>query len=512
MSYIKRSKKNGKVYLSEVETKKVKGKVVTKHIRYVGKEVNGQAIISCSIDDLDVEQVKIYGPLLVLHHISKEIGLPALLGEYACEILSMVYAHCLDYESVNYMPTWFQRTDLNILLDLDDLTERRLLMALDYLEDKNPTKLQKQIFDSVSEKYNLSTKGIVYDVTNTYFCGKKCEWGKPGKDKEGVKGRPLIQVGLGVTQKEGVPVFHKVYHGNIHDSRTFQDMITIFKEFGINSGIFVFDRGISSKENQKNIKALKWKVLCGLPINIELKRILKETLQTGSFVDFKNRVKLNGTVFYVRTVEYSIANIKGKLAFCFNEKKSRVLKESRYDEINEAKKLLAEGKQIKKGLEIFFRTDGRVLMDKVRACEELDGYSAIFTTASLSKEKMVKMYFDKDLVEKAFQGLKGVINLRPIRHWLYNRVVSHVFICYLSYLLMTVLKLKLDKIDVSPIKALKELDTMYKVYIKDSKKRFTFHKVVATNKAQERILKTIDKNLLTGKPYDIITSRDRKNH
>ncbi len=248
MAYIKRIRKNGKVYLSEVESKRINGKVVTKHIRYIGKEVDGKKIISTSISDLEVEQVKVYGPLIILHHIAEEIGLSSFFGEYGDEILSMVYAHCLNYESINKMPNWFQRTDLNMILDLDELTEHRLLMALDALEKIDPIILQRNIFESVQKKYGLSNKGIVYDVTNTYFYGKKCELGRLGKDKEGVKGRPLIQIGLGVTQTEGVPVFHKTYHGNIHDSRTFQDMITSFREYDIKNGVVVFDRGISSKK------------------------------------------------------------------------------------------------------------------------------------------------------------------------------------------------------------------------------------------------------------------------
>jgi transposase len=63
---------------------------------------------------------------------------------------------------------------------------------------------------------------------------------------------------------------------------------------------------------------------------------------------------------------------------------------------------------------------------------------------------MVSTYFDKDLVEKSFRSLKGVIKLRPIRHWLYNRVIAHIFICYLAYLLLSLLKYRLNKIEVSP--------------------------------------------------------------
>jgi Transposase DDE domain len=43
----------------------------------------------------------LYGPLLLLHHLAEEVGLREHLGTYAGEILSMVYAHCLDYQSVS---------------------------------------------------------------------------------------------------------------------------------------------------------------------------------------------------------------------------------------------------------------------------------------------------------------------------------------------------------------------------------------------------------------------------
>jgi transposase len=496
MSYIKKTKKNGKIYLSEVESKRVDGKVVTKHIRYIGKETDGKTVLSSSISDIEIEQVKVYGPLIILNHIAKEIDLSLLLGEYGDEILSVVYAHCLNYQSVNQMPDWFKRTDLNMILNLDELTEHRLRMALDSLEEKDSSLLQKNIFAAVLEKYNLNDKGIVYDVTNTYFYGKNCELGRMGKDKDGVKGRPLIQIGLGVTQKEGIPVFHKTFHGNIHDSRTFQDMITQFQEYGIEKGLLVFDRGISSKQNQQSINELRWKVLCGLPIGTELKRILREMVKNKNFVNFKNRVKLNKTIFYVEVVPFSLGGVDGKLAFCFNEKKAQALKESRYDEILYAQKMISDGKKVKQGLEKFFKTDGKLNMKKIQIEEELDGYSAIFTTAALSRENMVRMYFDKDLVEKAFQNLKGVLGLRPVRHWLYNRVISHVFISYLAYLLLSILKMKLEKIGMSPVKALKEVDTLYKVYLKDKKKGFQINKVVALNKMQEKIIKAVDKNLL----------------
>ena len=113
---------------------RIGGKVVQKHIRYVGKEADGQTVLSASVSDVEIEKVKVYGPLMVLHHIAKEIGLEECLGSFAVEILSMVYAHCLDYQSVNQMARWYERTDLNMMLSIEGLTEARLLEAMDYLD------------------------------------------------------------------------------------------------------------------------------------------------------------------------------------------------------------------------------------------------------------------------------------------------------------------------------------------------------------------------------------------
>ncbi len=496
MSFIRKRKRNGKVYLEEVESKRIDGKVVQKHIRYIGREANGKTVLSASLSNVEIEQVKVHGPLIVLHHLAKEIKLDQTLGAFSSELLSMVYAHCLDYRSVNQMARWYERTDLNMMLSLEGLTEARLLEAMDDLESRDPIVLQRTIFENVSRQYELTRSGIVYDVTNTYLYGKKCRFGKPGKDKEGVKGRPLIQIGLGVTKDEGIPLFHKVFDGNVHDSRTFQDAITAFAVYKIKKGLIVFDRGISSKKNQTDIASLEWKVLCGLPLNNALKKALRSLMAREEFIRYPNRVRSNKTVFYVVTQSYHLGGIPGKLAFCFNERIRRNIRESRYDEIAHAQQLLANGKTIKPGMEKYFGSDGRLMTSRLNTVQEFDGYSCIFTTAKLSKEDMVRLYFDKDLVEKAFQSLKGVIKLQPIRHWLYNRVTAHVSICYLSYLLLSLLRLRLKALEMSPVEALRELESLYKVYMRDTKKGFKLARVVALSKKQEKILKTIDKCLL----------------
>ena len=496
MSFIRRIQRGGRVYLAEVKNEWINGKCVQRHIRYVGRQADGKTLLAASISEVQVEQVKLFGPLLVLNHLAKEIQLAEQLGSYSQEILSLVYAHCLDYRSLNYMPTWFERTDLNFLLSLDGLTEKRLVGALDSLEALDAQAWQRRLFERVCQQYRIRPAGVIYDVTNTYLYGRHCPLAKPGHDKEEVKGRPLIQIGLGVTQEEGFPLFHKVFDGNVHDARTLQDLVTLFGSYKLRPGLFIYDRGIVSGRNLVDIKHLHWDTLCGMPLNQGLKKFWRPAANPQQLMQLSHRHRVGQTVFYTCVRPYELGGIRGKLALCLNERLQRDARESRRDEVLHAQKLLAQGKSIKPGLDRFFDPKGRLLATELADAEEFDGYSCIFCTRPLPETQMLSLYFDKDIVEKAFHSLKGITQLRPVRHWLTERVHAHVFLCYLAYLLLSLLQYRLRKTDFTAESALLELGSMHKVYLRDAKNRFHLSRIVTLTKKQELILKTIDKALL----------------
>lgn len=495
MAFIKKIKKGRSTYLIKVEGYRENGKVKHRYLGYVGKEVDGRTILSNSISNIEIESVKVYGPLMILNHLAKEINLSETLGEYGDEILSMVFAHCVEPKSINRMENWFEKTDLNFILNLSQVTESRLLDALDSINKQDAEKLQKIIFEEVQKRYNLDTSGILYDVTNTYFYGDKCLWGKRGHSKEKQNDKPLVQIGLGVTREDGIPIFHKTFDGNIHDARTLQGVLPLFKEYNIKHGFFVYDRGIPSKENITDIKAMGWETICGMPIRENIKPVVKDMIEKKEF-NVKNRVKLSKAALYSISINYKIEKAKGKLLVCFNNKLKTAIQESRYDEIQNAQEILKKKKNIKSGLEKYFNKKGNLLYEEIKKAEEFDGHSCIFSTKNISDNEIVRIYFEKDLVEKAFQNLKGVVALRPIRHWLYDRVEGHIFICYLAYLLLSLLKYRLKRIKIGPIEALRELETLYKVYMKDTEKKFQLSKLVKLTTKQEKILHTIDKRIL----------------
>ena len=496
MSFIRKIKNGKYIYLAEVENKWVNGKVVQKHIRYVGREINGKRIFSGSAEEIEVTGVKIWAPLIVLDKLAKQINLSELLGDYGDYLLSMVYAHCLEPKSLNRMEDWFARTDLHNILSIREVSEEKLYNALDSIDEKNLSVMQKKIFRSVTDTYNLQPKGYFFDVTNVYFYGTECSIAKKGHNKEGSY-NPQVQIGLAVTKEEGIPIFHKTFEGNIFDARTLQDFLVEFHDLNVEDVTIVWDRGVTSEMNISDAKKAGFEVICGLAIKQDVQRFVDKILRKKEeFMQLKNRVRLKNTILYCIQKKYNYGSVKGQLVLCFNEEKARINKEKRIDQINKAKLLLQQKKPISEGIKKFFRDDFIIDENAIRDAQQYDGYSVIFSTKKLPVEEIVKPYFEKDKVEKAFRSMKSILGLKPIKHWLEERVKSHIFICYLSYLLISLLETKLQKTDISAITALDKLTTAYKVCLKNKKIKNDFEKIVTLSKEQEKIMKAVDKNIL----------------
>ena len=495
MSFIRRIKNGKHTYLAEVENKWVNGKVVQKHICYVGKELNGERILSGSIANTEVTGVKIWAPLIVLDKLAKQVNLSEFLGDYGNYLLSMVYAHCLDPKSINKMEDWFARTDLHNILRIGGISEKKLYASLDSIDERNLSLIQKKIFRSVTEVYKLQPKGYFFDVTNVYFYGTECPIAKKGHNKEGSY-NPQVQIGLAVTKQEGIPIFHKTFEGNIFDARTLQDFLVEFHDLNVEDVTLVWDRGVTSAENIINAKMAGFEVICGLAIKQDVQKIVDKILtKKEEFMQLKNRVRLKNTILYCTQQKCSYGRVRGELVLCFNEEKARINKEKRIDQINKAQDLLLQRKSISEGIKRFFKEDFSIDERAILEAQQYDGCSVIFSTKKLAIEEIVKPYFEKDKVEKAFRSMKSVLGLKPIKHWLEERVKSHIFICYLSYLLISLLETKIKKINITAISALDKLSTAYKVGLRNKKTKNDFEKIVTLSKEQEKIMKAVDRNI-----------------
>ena len=491
MSFIRKIKRGNSIYLAEVQNSWVDGKVVQKHIRYVGKEVDNKPFLTGSVERASIDKVAIYGPLLVLDEIARELDLSSLLGDAGEYLLSLAYAHCISPDSISGLAQWYQKTEIANLLDIPDVTYKKLLETIDAVDDL--AGVQRRIFRRLKTVLNVSPSGYFYDLTNVYFYGLCCPLAKRGHNAEGRKD-PQIQIGLAVTQKEGLPIFHKVYEGHIFDARTLPDVLREFEEDEIRDICLVWDRGVSSRLNIREARGLGYQVLCGLALKEGLKKEA-DRLLSDDLVSMRHRVRLKNATFYVKKKRHVAEGVRGYIALCLNEKERQAIHERRYDEIDNALRRLKERKPIKEGLRKYLH--GRGINHRVPAeAERYDGLSVVFSTRDLDEDEMVKGYFEKDRVEKSFRCMKSVLEMDKVRFWPASRVRGHIFVCYLAYLLLSVLEYKLNGTGLTATEALETMSSMYRVYLTDPKSKNKFVKTVTLSTAQEEILKKVNPRFL----------------
>lgn len=84
MPFIRKIKRGNRIYLAEVENYRDGVKVRQKLIRYLGLDPTcRENDIPFKINDLKVGPVKVFGPVIALESIARELGFFDLLGDIA---------------------------------------------------------------------------------------------------------------------------------------------------------------------------------------------------------------------------------------------------------------------------------------------------------------------------------------------------------------------------------------------------------------------------------------------
>jgi transposase len=387
MTFIRKIKRNGRIYLAEVENYREGAKVKQRHLRYIGEDPQSEKDHQLFQPvDLNVATVKVYGPVIVLESLARELGMFEILGDIAHPILALTFAHCMSYKSIADTEDWFSKTDLASIFECSEISQKQLYNAIDQLSKYDFEHLEKSIFEKISTIFGGDESGVIYDGTNTYLSGSRSNIAKMGKCKEGVRGRKLIQIGLGVTRSLGLPIFHQVHAGNIHDTKMFNEAILRFSDLGVKSGLAVFDRGITSENCINKLNQEGWKCLAGLQMHKGVKSAISN-LDFDNMKKFKNMVIQGDTKFFVTSIPFQIGATKGKLIVLQNYLKKQRQAIERMAMIEQAKGI--EAIKISNEIKKFFTADGKINHHAVQSCERLDGLSFLFTNANLSLKDSV---------------------------------------------------------------------------------------------------------------------------
>ena len=420
-------------------------------IRYVGKEMNRSVVRKISTRDVRAMEVRRSLDVEVVHRISSRLGINAMIPGNASV---MVYSQLLDRPAINRMPEYLRETEILRYVGIESIDTVDLYESLQEINDMDFSAMEEKLA-SLFLDIEKERRSVIIDVTDTYFTGDSLD-SRPRKGKEG-RIKKLMQIALVVTEKRGFPLFHRVYPGNVSNRSIMDDIVKDMWLKGYT--VIIMDRGMSDPGRIKSMLDLKFTMICGLKKTPDLKRII-DGIDRNDIYTKKRMVSLKNTKVYCTDVSF----LSGRLIVVYNPAMESLKKDHYYEH--------SSNEDIAKYL----------------------GYSLIFHNTDLGVGDVVRKYYDKDSVERAFKQMKGVLDLRPVRVWLKSHVEGHVKICYLAYSILSYLSYILEKKEMSGPEAIDTMRTGYRVYLEDQKSQFKWESMVALSAVQKEIMDVVIKN------------------
>jgi hypothetical protein len=371
-------------------------------------------------------------------------------------VVAMVVARILDPRSklatargLGEETRW---STLGELLEAPSADEEALYAAMDWLVPRQP-----EIEAKLAKRHLEEGALVLYDVSSTYLEGHTCPLAHWGHSRDGKRDKLQIVFGL-LCNREGCPVAVEVFKGNTGDPMTLASQLHKLKErFGLSRVVLVGDRGMITeariREELKPVQGLDWVTALRAPTICQL--VEAGEIQLSLF-DERDRAEIQSS-------EYP----DERLIVCRNPflaeeraQKREALLQATERELDKIVAATGRTKPRLKGQDRIGLRVGKVLnrfkvgkhfiltiteesfsyqRDAVRIAEEaaLDGIYVIRTSVSkeeLDTEEIVRAYKDLTGVERAFRSYKTVdLKVRPIYHYLANRVRAHVFLCMLAY-------------------------------------------------------------------------------
>ena len=343
-------------------------------------------------------------------------------------------------------------TSLGEVLGLGRVKDHEAYEALDWLLEH-----QVRIENGLARRHLKDGVLVLYDVSSSYFEGRRCPLAQFGYSRDHRRDRPQIVYGLLCTQ-DGLPIAIEVFAGNTADPATLRSQVEkVRSRFGIKRVALVGDRGmITQARLQDDLfrSGLDWITSLRAP-QIQALARGDGPLQLSLF-DERDLAEITSPDF---PGERLIVCRNRELAKERARKREALLVATERELARIQAQVRRKGSSLRSAAEIglavgevvnarkmakHFALDIRDAhfswvrrLDQIAAEAKLDGIYVVRTSVpaeDLSAANAVQAYKDLSRVERAFRSMKTVdLEIRPIRHWTADRVRAHVFLCMLAY-------------------------------------------------------------------------------
>jgi len=353
--------------------------------------------------------------------------------------------------------------------------------------------LEQHLSVRTNELFDIEDKILLYDLTNTYFEGRKVgsALAQFGRSKEKRDDAKLVVLAL-VVNRYGFIKYSSILEGNIADSTTLHGMIDhlrIKTSASASKALVVIDAGIATDENLQMIKAKGYDYLCVSRSSLK-NYVVEAGASTVSVIDNKKQridlcpVKSGRNTDYYLKVESHAKQLKErsmnehfrkgfeeglqKIADSIVKKSGVKLEDKVYERIGRLKQkypsihryyqIEVQAKQlpIKRANTKNFQHNRKAIVTslqwQLKQDVDMNACSGVyFLRTSLegqSSESIWLFYNTIREVEATFRVLKTDLDLRPIYHQKDQSTMAHLHLGLLAYWVVNTVRHQLKSKDI----------------------------------------------------------------
>jgi len=290
-------------------------------------------------------------------------------------------------------------------------------------------------YQRLLKKYNLVDKEQFLDFSSSHFEGEKAELGALGYSRDNEPGKKQLTFGVS-TGMNGIPSSFTIQRGNVCDKKHFKFMLKIAGKVFEKDSMIIFDCGGNSEKNKQKIIELGFNYLTLKP---RQRSIYKKYVEL-----YKNSAK---EILYANGIKYKCVKIKerdNKYIF-YSKNLYKKLKRNRNKKFKrELEKNDSILSKVKKGKEIerFISREGDIITKGIIQKKISDGKNPYITglegffvlESSVDEEpyKILKLYKNKDIIEKLIRNMKEGTELRPIGHITKEAVIGYLIVIFIA--------------------------------------------------------------------------------
>lgn len=542
MASLQRVKVHGQWYWRLVESRRINGKPRPVVIAYLGKPDDLLARLRAA-DTVTVRSSS-HGAVAALYALAGELDVVGLVDRHLAvsgrrvqepggprrppgrndglsigqSLLLAAIGRACHATSKRAFADWASTTTLGELVgvNVDRLTSQHFWDQMDQVPVETLAAIEKDLVRTVIERFDLPLDTLLYDATNffTFIASTNQHPRLPARGHNKQKRHDLRQVGVALlcTRRDGIPLWHRLYGGDVPDAKSFPDAVGAFHarlvELGrdLDSLTLVYDKGNVSRANQRLVDDAKLHYVASLTASSQRALVAEANPKMEAVVlDEAAEDEADRSVMAYRT-RRRVFGAERTVIVVLSERLRQGQKRGVLQHVASAQRwldrladTLRRGKQkrdrarIERDIET--RLMGRQHLRKVLHVE-LHGskrqlsLSYRFDPAALdalerdwlgrivlvtdrddwTTADIIRSYRGQSDVEAVFAHLKDPVHvaIRPQYHWTDHKLHVHVFICLVGYLLARLLHLRAQQAADYPFgmeRLLEDLEQVRRVLI-----------------------------------------------